>query len=289
MAYRKGWSHANSQPQLKLDKMHKLDLLFKHHNWPTDRNVDRSLYSRFCKTLMLLTDHLQDFLIELTKGFIWINGKEYNDILIDLVKTVRSTYPDKTIYYVPCKHHDEFTNIKSSDYVWYTLRDNIFHYELELGKYEMKSNYEEVSENELLAGNAIVVLVDDFIGSGGTAVKTLAGMRAWFPHLRDNTAIKVMSLVAQGDGIKQLKDAGVDVYYSRYAPKAIEESDATDDEKIRMYYQMEDIESRIPSFNKTYHYGYNKSEALVSMIRCPNNTFPIYWYIPNVSPYERIQ
>ena len=97
MAYTRGWSHIHSQPQLKLDKMHKLDKLFKHHNWPTDRNVDRSLYSRFCKTLMLLTDHLQDFLIELTKDFIWINGKEYNDILIDLVKTVRAAYPDKTI------------------------------------------------------------------------------------------------------------------------------------------------------------------------------------------------
>lgn len=153
----------------------------------------------------------------------------------------------------------------------------------------MKNNYEEVSENELLAGNAIVVLVDDFIGSGGTAIKTLADMRAKFTHLRDNSAIKVMSLVAQGDGIKQLKDAGVEVFYSRYAPKAIEESNATVEEKIRMYYQMDEIESRIPNFNNTYHYGYYKSEALVSMIRCPNNTFPIYWYIPNISPYERIQ
>lgn len=289
MAYRKGWSRANAQPQLKMDKIFKLDRLFKLHNWPTERNVDRSLYSRFCKMLMLLSDNLQDFLIELTIDFIWINGREYNDILIDLVETVRSAFPDKTIYYVPCKQQSAFTKIKSSDYVWYTLRDNIFHYELDLGKYEMKNNYEEVSENELLAGNAIVVLVDDFIGSGDTAIKTISDMRAKLTHLRDNTAIKVMSLVAQGDGIKQLTDAGVDVYYSKYAPKAIEESDSTDAEKIRKYYMMDAIESRIPDFNNTYRYGYKKSEALVSMIRCPNNTFPIYWFIPNISPYERIQ
>lgn len=289
MAYKRGWSRANSQPQLKVDKMFKLNKLFEHHNWPMDRNVDRSLYSRFCKTLLLLTDRLQDFLIELTKGFIWINGKEYNDILIDLVKTIRSAYPDKTIYYVPCKQQDAFTKIKSSDYVWYTLRDNIFHYAIDLGKYEMKNNYEEVNEDELMAGNAIVVLVDDFIGSGGTAIKTLADMRAKFTHLRDYTSIKVMSLVAQRDGINLLKDAGVDIFYSKYAPMAIEESNATAEEKLRKYYLMDEIESKIPDFNNTYQYGFNRSEALVSMIRCPNNTFPIYWYIPNISPYERIQ
>ena len=27
-----------------------------------------------------------------------------------------------------------------------------------------------------------------------------------------------------------------------------------------------------------YNFGYKQSEALVRMIRTPNNTFPIYWY-----------
>ena len=150
-----------------------------------------------------------------------------------------------------------------------------------------------LATNAMRDGKKVAILDADVTGPSIPTIFGIPGMAEGdgeniYPRL-SKSVIKVMSLVAQGDGIKQLKDAGVDVYYSKYAPKAIEESNATVEEKIWMYYQMDAIESKIPSFNNTYHYGYNRSEALVSMIRCPNNTFPIYWYIPNISPYERIQ
>jgi len=50
---------------------------------------------------------------------------------------------------------------------------------------------------------------------------------------------------------------------------------------------MQSIERRIKGLEEKFKFGYEGSEALVSMIRCPNNTFPIYWYIEGVSPYER--
>ena len=32
-----------------------------------------------------------------------------------------------------------------------------------------------------------------------------------------------------------------------------------------------------------YHFGYGQSESLISMIKIPNNSFPIFWY--EKSPY----
>ena len=40
---------------------------------------------------------------------------------------------------------------------------------------------------------------------------------------------------------------------------------------------MSSIETSI-GVTEDYRLGYASSEALVSMIRTPNNTFPIYWF-----------
>lgn len=39
---------------------------------------------------------------------------------------------------------------------------------------------------------------------------------------------------------------------------------------------MKSIESKIPKVGK-FSFGYEKSEALVTLMRTPNNTFPIFW------------
>ena len=39
---------------------------------------------------------------------------------------------------------------------------------------------------------------------------------------------------------------------------------------------MKEIEKLIPG-DKFFSFGYNKSEALVTLNRTPDNTFPIFW------------
>lgn len=289
MHINKGQKLGRNFKSLKSDKLYHLNNVFVGHGWPVVDGVERSLFTKFCKTLELLTDRQQEFLISLTKDFLWIKGKDYEDILIEVVNEVRASVGDKMIYFVPCKPKKDFDKVKSSDYVWYTLRDNIFRYETDLGKVEMKNNFTEVNESELLSGNAVVVLVDDFVGTGGTCSTTLGDLRQNLSRLQNFNSVKILTLVAQQEGINLMNAAGVELFYGKLAKKGIEDSNRTDDEKYQMYVLMDQIEARIPGFDKTYRYGYKASEALVSMIRCPNNTFPIYWFIPNVSPYERIQ
>ena len=42
--------------------------------------------------------------------------------------------------------------------------------------------------------------------------------------------------------------------------------------------------------SEEYEFGYGKSEGLVTLIRTPNNTFPVFWYEPssdNLAPFVR--
>ena len=43
---------------------------------------------------------------------------------------------------------------------------------------------------------------------------------------------------------------------------------------------MHEIED-ILKVDSKYSFGFNQTEALISLIKTPNNTFPVYWYEKN--------
>ena len=50
----------------------------------------------------------------------------------------------------------------------------------------------------------------------------------------------------------------------------------TDEEAEHRLKLMEEIEDKM-SVKRNYRLGYGQSEALVTMCRTPNNTFPVFW------------
>ena len=288
-------NYQKKKPDFRFSQLGKLEELFIKKKWPIkDKDEERSLFGKYEKMLSQLTVCQQDFIIKLTENFIWIKGDEYIKCLIDVVKQVRESVGDKIIYFAPCKPISDKGLIKSSDYVWYSLRDNIFRYEMDLGKIEMINGLEDVNQKLLLNDKAVLVLVDDFIGSGGTACKALVSIYKLYQNLYQrkpyNGSIKVLAIVVQEVGLKELEDVGVEVFYSKIAKRGIADQDTTEEEKKRMYDMMKQIEIPILKDKyERYHCGYAQSEALVSMIRCPNNTFPIYWFFSEKSPYARFK
>lgn len=275
------------RPQFPMQRLVDLKVLFQHQNWRIQEDKEYSLFWKFVNTLSLFTDEQQRFLIDLTYSFRWIPGDKYNEHLLKVLQELRRSVGDKLIYFVPCKPLSDYTKVKSSDYVWYNLRDNTFRYEINFGKYKMASTIEEVSEKKLSCGNAIVVLVDDFIGTGSTALNALVHVKDVHEYLLDYSCVKVLTIVAQEQGIKAIEAAGVDVFYSVLAPMGIKDQDVSAESKDAQYRLMKEIEDQI-KVNDDNRFGYMQSEALVSMVRCPNNTFPVYWLIKNKSPYERL-
>lgn len=277
----------NRMPSLSLSNYSLLEALFEQKGWEMDPDRDISLFSKFINTLNLLDDKQQQFLIELTKEFLWIMGSEYTNNLILALEKLYEAVGEKKIFFIKCMPLEDYGLEKSSGHVLYGLDDYCIRQQVDLGDYQKLDYMHEANENMLLSGEAVLVMVDDFIGTGDTASKTIADIHKTYPRLTDNNAIKLLAIVTQDKGYDRMTDMGVEVFYAQKVGKGIDDQNISDEEKYRKITLMEGIERKIKDLEDKYKFGYKKSEALVSMIKCPNNTFPIYWYLEGISPYER--
>lgn len=88
------------------------------------------------------------------------------------------------------------------------------------------------------------------------------------------------------EGIDAITATGATVYASIICKRGISDY-YRGEELVNAKDTMEAIEQRLKKLKPEFHFGYGQSEALVCMERCPNNTFPIYWYTKHDAPYER--
>lgn len=278
---------APARPSVSISRLAELESLFKSKNWLVENDKEYSLFRKFKDTLSKFTDTQQQFLISLTYSFLWIPGCDYNKHLLKLLENIRNSIGDKFVYFLPCKPFKDYAKVKGCDYVWYNLRDNTFRYEFDFGDFKMVNTVEEVDPEKIKKGEAVIVLVDDFVGTGETVLKTLVHVKEVHSYLLDYSSVKLMAIVAQRRGLDAILKTGVEVFFSELAPMGINDQNVSQEEKDRQYQIMKEIEDKMDVLD-SFRNGFCQSEALVSMIRCPNNTFPVYWLIKKTSPYERI-
>lgn len=136
------------------------------------------------------------------------------------------------------------------------------------------------SPKENLSNTCKIVLIDDFVGSGNTAVEIITDYLSYLQGEGINASSNqfcVVVIVAMQDGLDYIKShVKVNSYCSFLKQKEITKRPNADENKKLM----ESIEKKVlPELNQDYSFGYKKSEALVSIMeRAPNNTFPFYWY-----------
>jgi hypothetical protein len=121
---------------------------------------------------------------------------------------------------------------------------------------------------------AAILLVDDFVGSGETASGAVAHFR--LKYAKNTDEIVVCTLVTQEQAIRRLSGEGVAVLAPHVRKRGITDSTRLSDVAVGLRL-MDDIE-RTLKVSAKYKRGYGQAEALVSMARCPNNTFPVYWW-----------
>jgi hypothetical protein len=124
--------------------------------------------------------------------------------------------------------------------------------------------------------NDFLVIIDDFLGTGETAKKTIVKLRAVEP-----SHIYVVSLVAQKRAVELLGGLGVHVIYNESHLKAISDFFGANT-KIKKGI-MKGIENRL-GVEPEKRLGYKNSEAVISMERTPDNTLPFFWWECNASP-----
>jgi hypothetical protein len=266
--------------ELSTQYLIRISQIFEKNNWLIESKEDAkdSLFNRFCERILEINENKKrDLVLELTERYLWVQEEQYIHYLIDAVKKMMQMKPEineKTkIYIMPLVSPEDEGKTKSSSMLVYLFNSVKLRYDNVLSRYK----FEIIDKNENLSlylenKDAILVLADDYVGTGETAEKCLLHILKMKVEI---SQIAIVSLVAQQMGLDYLSKYTVCVSASVVRQRGI--SDFYEDEILHENIQlMREIEDKM-SIREKYKFGYKKSEALVTMCRTPNNTFPIFW------------
>ena len=254
----------------------KLYSIFESKSWITRENGDYSVFDRFCSRLAELeNDDDRDFIIELTNEFLWVKSSMYEDYLLKALKKLFKSKEwrvenGKNIYICPLLRERDFGKLKSSIFMLYLCQSILLrtYSEFQESQIRICETPELLKMHEDRIG--AVILIDDFIGSGETALECLDYLKFI------NKGLYIVSLVAQDEGISNISKKNISVFAAVTRRKAI--TDAYSETEAREKLQKMIKISKYLHAPKGMQLGYANSESLVAMIKTPNNTFPFYWF-----------
>ncbi|MFA0815532.1 MAG: uracil phosphoribosyltransferase [Anaerofustis sp.] len=271
MRYLKENSNLNIKEFLKLSQ------LFKEKQWNDYGEYSNEIFNRFCDRLALFDNEQQALILDLTNRFIIIDDTLYLSTLINLFKEnepfnreIANEY--KTWFFspllAPCNRQEE----KSSKHLYYLTKSG----KLKCDPYFINKNITHIDSSKLnqlrLEENQILILFDDYIGSGETAYSAVSDL---VEHGVSKDKIIILALACQEKGIKYLHANNIKCYTNIVMRRGISDYYTHDqlDNALAKMQAIEKVLRVIPKFT----FGYNHTEALVKLIRTPNNTFPVYW------------
>lgn len=254
--------------------------LFEHKKWDIKyEEGEISEFQRFCDRLSILENEEQrDLFIELSYDYLWVPMCEYEQLL---GKTWNKFFESHKINYknkerlviCPLLPEEDFGKNKSSMLMLYLCQGVMLRRHYTFSDEQVRICEKPGLLDSLECEISELVLIDDFIGSGETAIRCLEFIKKLKKQINN---ITILALVTQTEGKECISRTGVDVISAIERGKGI--TDKYNQEVCDYKKQiMKDIEKFL-NVSYEYKFGYGQSEALVSMIKTPNNTFPIYWY-----------
>lgn len=271
------------------------DILSYHKRYEGTKwaqNDDTKL-DRLTERMLLLEKDEKSLIMKLTDNFCYI---DYMEIVFDLHNAFDSFLKSNT----SC-NHIIFTSLKSpfitlkedksgrsivskakSPDMIYPIFKNTFirskcHFN---GKIDFCDN--PIQVKSYLKDTSKIILIDDFLGSGNTAVDVIT---SYLSYLQGEgvkatpTQFSVLVIAAMKAGVDYIKShISVDCYYHLLKYKGITENkELNTSNNINL---MKLIEKKVlPSLKPDFTFGYKRSESLICIMeKTPNNTFPFYWY-----------
>ena len=274
----------NSKTSLSIETIERLTRIFASHKWDVD---SYGSFNRFCEMLALLNKEQQDCVLQLTENFLKVDLDVYRNYLKNAISQIdnRVLANYSRIFVMPVNVIEEKIESEkppekrkpighSSDVIAYAFNDSDIRDQLNLRtkKITVIFNLEGLPSN-FNSDRSLLILVDDFIGSGETIETCFSYIKSALKI--DVSKIHTLALVAQRDGVFRLQSQKITVYFSELRIKGITDNYPSP-LKEQLTKLMEEIEDLL-QVSLSYRFGYNRSEALVKMVRTPNNTFPFYW------------
>lgn len=270
-------SYAKKKKSLvSVDDVFLMTELFNRKSW--NRYVGyESVLDAYIETLGRMTGPEKVLFLDLTERFLWI--MDYTTDIITQLNRILNQFNYQDYYVIRCIEKSEQRKSKSSGVVLYEIKNPVVQRKLVKPVHILNSTSDLKKLKDL--SNSLFILVDDFVGTGQTADDCMTDLKQIQPTIAGKMV--VMCIVALEQGIQKLSNLHVPIFYRYRFNRGI--SDYYTGYKLRKNIRlMQQIENNFEI--STYNFGFQGSEALVCLKRCPNNTFPIYWH-GRKTPYPR--
>lgn len=270
--------------KLPTDSVVRLYEIFHSKNWHSNDEFPSSggkLFERFCRLLERLEVDEQDLILTLTEDFLKYWELHYPILMEKALARVPIAYLQKfrKIYLLPivASKDLEIGSGKSGHHLLYSTEHIVFarndRYATIRNKVAQIANIEALGESLSGRADCLIMFLDDFIGTGKTTIDCLFDY--WTKYRVSTDEVVVVALVAQRQGLVCLDRHYFKAYAGMVRKRGISDSQRLPDIEKALSI-MDRIEKRAFSSRK-YYRGFGQCEALVSMIRTPNDTFPVYW------------
>lgn len=259
-------------PSLLISDFTRIQEVFNEKGWPIDDTFGDPVFDNFCKMLTSLNKEQYDLVLSLTKDFLWVRDTEYIPHFEKVFLRFTESYSfsrGKNLMFCPLLPEIDFGKSKSSIMLLYLIKARLQAIKTKYSDFKISLADSPNSINvDAIKNKFTLCLIDDFIGTGETA---LGAIEYFEKNGISRSQIVIISLVGMQEGIERLNENGCCVYSDVICEKGIAKHD--NDEEVRI---MKSIEDKI-KIKDEFRFGYGASEALVRMMRTPNNTFPVYW------------
>lgn len=281
----------SSRKGLSPQQLISISSVFNDNGWKIKKelNPEDSLFNRFCERMLEVKDEEgQALFLDLAKRYLWLSSDFYFMNLLKALEHLVSEYEkltsDTKVYVMMLIAPKDEGKTKSSAMLLYLFNDTRLRIDPRFSHYR----FEIISDKESLHQkmddkDAVLVLVDDYIGTGDTAVACVEQLDKLGIKMEQ---IAILSLVAQEEGKKKIEEKGIFFCTSNLRNKGI--SDYYEGKELEKNVRlMQKIEKDLKVGEKS-RFGYGQSEALVTMCRTPNNTFPVFWYEPELGIKKKL-
>lgn len=264
---------------ITVELMGELYAIWSGKNWefPTPK-IENETFESLCRLLDQLTSEQQELALKLTKAYSRYSFTEYQGLLITAFSKITASHLEGMQQVVLAPLVDKGDNSLRRSKSGHTLPYAAEHIaalatgELSTKKITALSGTDTIEGKISNDTPTLIIFLDDFIGSGDTAK---AIVRNWQSRIYKKDRILVVSLVAMEHAVQLLSGYNIEVLCADIIRKGIAQNTDIADKDVA-YQIIDSLEAEL-DIQDDQRRGYKQSEALISMIRTPDNTFPLYW------------
>lgn len=265
---------------MKAEELLRIGELFTQLGWPVETDESGpvpDVFERFSRMCARLSQDQRDLILTITQDYIWLNSAAEREsrFLASWKKMVPQLPLGIQLVGLAPLLKPKSSRPKSSDVVFSTARGfqrnlirSLEHRKLIFGK-----SAAELAKYLSEFDNTALVLVDDYLGSGNTASSALDSLNLPIRNSGKFPYVVVLTLAAQQNAVSRLADRCL-VVADLLLKRGISDKSGIDTEQALAV--MKSIGARL-GIEKSIRLGYGAAEALTTLQRTPNNTFPVYW------------